>query len=564
MNNNNKHLNLDKHAKLLYQILPSLYRERDKNGDLKKYLNGTGELLDQIHQTLIQRYADIFPDTDQSFSVDSQSWILPYIGALFNAKTVAPDTVGQRQEIANTIAWRKAKGTVKVVEQIAESIGQIEVVVHEGFKRIAVTPTIGRALLPADAYGYTNTEDYTTAFNNYQNNRSTIRAPDWAPMWARHPGLKAGTVDLRCQGSAVKAEANNPAAITSTIAGKSYLWRQSSLHGSQNCNKGHSILPINGKAPDWIPGYFDDPSVRTIDFRNPTWRQGHFHPRRVLIFSAMHAGYFNHYKTLKKFAWSDGLFTNKDFLSVASVTRIDNKIIVRNLKFNSKNFEKIIIYKIVDLKQDIDGQPLVWRFEGFVFINTIKVESGRIELDRCALLAIEIKTTNLAQPVFNANNCLIKKIQVENGLSRLQYCTVLETTITAELNASDCIFNGLIHQGVIASSLPGEGCVRYSSLLPEQKQGALKLFQHQYLKAIFFQNKFYQHVIGCAVLHPATPTKISNGASDGGEMGAYHHLHLVARKQAVLKKLKDFMPTGMQAVIIPDNSLNELPGELPE
>ena len=30
---------------------------------------------------------------------------------------------------------------------------------------------------------------------------------------ARHPGLKAGTVDLRCQGSAVKAEANNPAAI---------------------------------------------------------------------------------------------------------------------------------------------------------------------------------------------------------------------------------------------------------------------------------------------------------------------------------------------------------------
>lgn len=558
MNNSNKHLNIDKHAKLLYQILPSLYRERDKNGDLKKYLKGTGELLDQVHQTLIQRYADIFPDTDQSFSVDSQSWILPYIGALFNAKTVAPDIIGQREEIANTIAWRKAKGTVKVVEQITESIGQMEVVVHEGFKRVAITPTIGRTILPADAYGYTNTTDYTAAFDNYKNNQS----PDWAPMWARHPGLKAGTVDLRCQGSAVKAKADNPAAIISTIAGKSYRWRQSSLHGSQNCNKGRSILPMKNLKPDWIPGYFDDPSVRTIDFRNPTWRQGHFHPRRVLIFAATHGGFFNQYDTIKKFAWHEGLFTNNLFLSVASVTRIDNKIIIRNLSLNTKNFKGIVISQIVNLKQDVDGHPLVWRFEGFIFINTMKVESGQVELDRCALLAVEIKTTNLEHPVLNASNCLINKLHAENGLSRLQYCTVLKTTITAKLNASDCIFNGFIGKSLVDKTLPGKGCVRYSSILPKQQLGNIQYYHHQLLKAVFYQNKFHLHQAGCGVLHPATPIEIANGAADSGEMGAFHHLHLVARQQAIIKKLIDFIPTGILPVIIPDNSLNELPGEI--
>ncbi len=560
--NNNKHLNLDKHARLLYKILPSVYRERDKNADLEKYLKGTGELLDQVHQTLIQRYADIFPDTDQSFGVDSQSWILPYIGALFSAKTVAPDTVGLREEIANTIAWRKAKGTLKVVEQIAESIGQMEVVVHEGFKRVAITPTVGRPILPADTYGYTNTEDYTTAFDNYQNNRSTIRVPDWAPMWARHPGLKAGTVDLRCQGSAVQAGEKNPAAITSTIAGKSYRWRQSSLHGSQNCNIGRSILPMKDREADWIPGYFDDPSVRTIDFRNPTWRQGHFHPRRALIFSATHAGFFNHYKTLKKFTWSDGLFTNTDFLSVASVTRIDNKIIVRNLKFNSKNFKKIIIRGIVKLKQDIDGLPLVWRFEGFLFINTMEVKSGRVELDRCALLAADIKTVNDNLPVFTASNCLIKAILAESGLIHLQYCTVLETTIAKKLNASDCIFNGLIGKSSADKTLPGNGCVRYSSILPKQLAGDIQFFKASKVKAVFHTKLFYKHQFGCGILHPATPIEIANGAADGSEMGALHHLHLVARQQAIIKKLIDFIPTGMLPVIIPDSSLNQLPGEI--
>ena len=555
---NNKHHNIDKHAKILYQILPALYRERDKNGDLKKYLKGAGELLDQVHQTLIQRYADIFPDTDQSFSVDSQPWLLPYIGALFNAKTVAPDTLGQRQEIANTIAWRKAKGTVKVVEQIAESIGHMETVVHEGWKRVATTATIGATLLPVDAYGYTDNNGYETAFEQYKKSRF----PDWSPMWARHPGLKAGTVDLRCQGGAVAAELDNPAAVTSTIAGKSHHWRQSSLHGSQSCNEGRSILPMGNREPDWIPGYFDDPSVRTIDFRNPNWRQGHFHPRRVLIFSATHSGFFKLPDSNRRFNWSDTLLTDDDFLAVASVIVKDNKVTVRNLSLDSQNFEQIVIRQKIKLAQNIDGHPVSWCFEGFLLFHTMEVSSGHIELDRCALFAAEIETENLQDPVLKASNCLINRIQAEKGLVQLQYCTVLKTTIAPKLNASDCIFDGFIGKSLADKKLPGEGCIRYSSIEPKQQAGEIKYFHHQQLKAIFYQNQFNLHQAGCGVLHPATPIEIANGAADGAEMGAYHHLHLVARQQAIIKKLIDFMPTGMSAVIIPDRSLNELLSEV--
>ena len=46
------------------------------------------------------------------------------------------------------------------------------------------------------------------------------------------------------------------------------------------------------------------------------------------------------------------------------------------------------------------------------------------------------------------------------------------------------------------------------------------------------------------------------------EMGAYHHLYLVASREAVIIKLKEFLPTGIRPVVIPDHSLHQLPGEL--
>jgi hypothetical protein len=153
-------------------------------------------------------------------------------------------------------------------------------------------------------------------------------------------------------------------------------------------------------------------------------------------------------------------------------------------------------------------------------------------------------------------------VQAAKGLVRLQYCSILTTTIAESLQASDCIFNGLIRKDHDPASLPGEGCVRFSSLLPEQPCGELTFYDHHKLKAVFYTVTFGQP--GCGVLHPATPVEIAKGAEDGGEMGTYHHLHLVASRAAVITKLKDYLPTGIKPVIIPDHSLHDMPGEVSE
>ena len=79
------------------------------------------------------------------------------------------------------------------------------------------------------------------------------------------------------------------------------------------------MLPLSAASPDWIPGYFDDPSVRTVDFRNPGWRQGHFHPRRMLLYIATHPGFFAPVPVENRFVWSEELILDPPFLALVDV-----------------------------------------------------------------------------------------------------------------------------------------------------------------------------------------------------------------------------------------------------
>ena len=51
----------------LFELLPAVYRSRD-NGDLARYLDGCGHLLDLFDQTLRQRLADAFPELSEGLS----------------------------------------------------------------------------------------------------------------------------------------------------------------------------------------------------------------------------------------------------------------------------------------------------------------------------------------------------------------------------------------------------------------------------------------------------------------------------------------------------------------
>ena len=71
-----------KQAEALYQIVPALYRTRD-TGDLQRYFQACGLLLDQILATMQQRLADNYPDNPLDGTQACQDWVLPYFADLF-------------------------------------------------------------------------------------------------------------------------------------------------------------------------------------------------------------------------------------------------------------------------------------------------------------------------------------------------------------------------------------------------------------------------------------------------------------------------------------------------
>jgi hypothetical protein len=181
----------------LYQLLPEVYRSRDKTSGrageaaksegLARYLDAHGHLLDLIHATLEQQLRDTLPES-------SQDWLLPYFAQLLAANIVSPDSDGKHAEIKNAVSWRQRKGTLRCAEEIAEAVGQMEVEIQEGWKRVAMTPRIGMPLMPARVWDDT--------LNIGDNLKFDKRVPSEI---AQHPALPAATVDLRRQSRQIEA-----------------------------------------------------------------------------------------------------------------------------------------------------------------------------------------------------------------------------------------------------------------------------------------------------------------------------------------------------------------------
>ena len=198
-------------AETLYRILPAFYRTRDESGDLRAYLEGCGELLDAVYATLRQRHADNFPDNpaDGSSTPPAQDWLLPYFAELVDARLVSPLPAGRRDELGMAIRWRQGKGTLAVIDSVAQAIGQTEAVVQEGWRRVALTPRIGQPLRPAVSFGYSR--------------EPAAANPGSA---ARHPDLPAAIVDGRCPSRALAVDEDNPGAQTIEVDGVARIWRQ--------------------------------------------------------------------------------------------------------------------------------------------------------------------------------------------------------------------------------------------------------------------------------------------------------------------------------------------------
>ena len=124
----------------LYALLPAVYRIRDAqpDGGPGPLLALLGVLADEIavlEENLDQLYDDQFIET-------CAEWVIPYIGDLLGARGVhgaGLAATSQRAYVANTIGYRRHKGTAAMLEQLAADLTGWDARVVEFFGLLATT-----------------------------------------------------------------------------------------------------------------------------------------------------------------------------------------------------------------------------------------------------------------------------------------------------------------------------------------------------------------------------------------------------------------------------------------
>jgi hypothetical protein len=103
----------------LYDLLPAVYRARDAEEGLplKAVLSVIAEQVGVVEEDLAQLYDDQFIET-------CAEWVVPYIGDLVDARGLydLKGAVSQRAQVANTLTYRRRKGTAAVLEQVARDV----------------------------------------------------------------------------------------------------------------------------------------------------------------------------------------------------------------------------------------------------------------------------------------------------------------------------------------------------------------------------------------------------------------------------------------------------------
>lgn len=122
----------------LWNLLPAVYRAQDTdqfgaNGPLREMVNRIGG-----QAAVLRRSIDRMWD-DQSIET-CDDWLIPYIGALLDVNLVSGlDARGQRLDVAKTIYYRRRKGTLAILEEIAADITGWDAKVVEFFRRLGRT-----------------------------------------------------------------------------------------------------------------------------------------------------------------------------------------------------------------------------------------------------------------------------------------------------------------------------------------------------------------------------------------------------------------------------------------
>lgn len=103
----------------LYERLPEIHRLRDLEVEppmqLEALLKPVEEAFGDIHANIESLYHDLFIDT-------CDDWVIPYIGDLLGVSALKGEPTTLRRDVADTIALRRRKGTLAVIERLAANL----------------------------------------------------------------------------------------------------------------------------------------------------------------------------------------------------------------------------------------------------------------------------------------------------------------------------------------------------------------------------------------------------------------------------------------------------------
>jgi len=136
-------------ADTLYRLLPAVYRIRDAAQDepLRALVGAFARELQALEENLEQLYDDQFIET-------CADWAAPYIGELIGYRSLhgaSPAVASPRAEVANTIAYRRRKGTALMLEELARNVTDWPARAVEFFEQLATTQYMNHVRLHAPA-----------------------------------------------------------------------------------------------------------------------------------------------------------------------------------------------------------------------------------------------------------------------------------------------------------------------------------------------------------------------------------------------------------------------------
>jgi hypothetical protein len=136
-------------AERLYALLPAVYRIRDEQQGfpLRALVSLVAQEFAALEENIEQLYDDQFIET-------CGGWVAPYVGDLIGYRPlhgVAAAIASPRAEVANTIGYRRRKGTAAMLEQLARDVTDWPARAVEFFEQLATTQYMNHVRLHAPA-----------------------------------------------------------------------------------------------------------------------------------------------------------------------------------------------------------------------------------------------------------------------------------------------------------------------------------------------------------------------------------------------------------------------------